>query len=342
MATALVGVVLMVLPSLAAGPPPTRISGLHAIGGHEKDLSRVPSAAEPDATGEPLGRATWGIAAGAMLASGVTGGLAWWIVHRQHRSLRQAADETRACLEQSRRQLRQAERLASAGKLAAGVAHEIRNPLTAIRIWLFSIRKAVCPDAELDRKFDIVSGELARLESLVENFLEFSKPAAPSLCELSVSTVIDRTLELACYQVRQKRIEVVREEPPELPRVRSDPRQLQQVLLNLLVNAVEAMPDGGEIRFRATLEKGESNGSMVVVHVQDSGPGIPDAARPWIFEPFYTTKGTGTGLGLSIAAEIMAGLGGRLVLESSTPAGTSFALWAPTVAVENGEQDPCR
>jgi len=245
-------------------------------------------------------------------------------------------------LDRSRSQLFELERLALVGKLAASMAHEIRSPLTAMKMWLFAIRTAAGQDAELHRRFDIVSGEMARLESIVGNVLEFSRPPVPTLRPQSVSAVIDKTFDLACHQIRQKRIRLSCDKPPMLPPVLADPQQLEQVFLNLLNNAVEATPEGGEIRFRAALEGDRGNGRRVVVRVQDTGPGIAESARSRIFEPFYTTKENGTGLGLYIAAQIMTRLGGRLVLEWPTPGGTSFAVWVPTAESEDHEQDPGR
>ena len=224
----------------------------------------------------------------------------------------------------------EAERLASVGKLTAGIVHEIRNPLTAITMWLFSIRRTVNPDPDLERKFEIVLSEVARLESLTRAVLEFSRPPAASLGPLHTSAIIDKTLELVRYQIQRQGLRVLHEEETKVPAVMADPGRLEQVFLNLLSNAMEAMPQGGEIHFRTSLECGPEGAPMVVVRVQDNGPGIPEQLQARIFEPFWTTKEEGTGLGLSIAARIMAELGGRLVLECSTPGRTSFAVWTPT------------
>lgn len=235
----------------------------------------------------------------------------------------------RLSLRRIRDQLFEAERLALAGKLAASMVHEIRSPLTAIKMWLFAIRTAVRPDAELNRKFEVVTEEMARLEGIVFAYLEFSRAAAPVLRPQCIASIIDKTANLACHQIRHKQIHFVCDNPLDLPPVMADPPQLQQVLLNLLNNSVEATPEGGEIRFRTAVEA-DRGGRSVVVRVQDTGPGIPPEVRSRLFEPFSTTKERGTGLGLYIATQIMARLGGKLVLENSTPQGTSFAVWVPT------------
>ncbi|MCL4853377.1 MAG: MCP four helix bundle domain-containing protein, partial [Bryobacteraceae bacterium] len=255
------------------------------------------------------------------------------------RALMSDMADTRSNLERSRHQLLQSEKLASVGKLAASVAHEIRNPLTAMKMWLFSIRKTVGQDPELDHSFDIVSEEMGRLESIVRNFLEFSRPPALKVRPQCVSEVIDKTLELACHQIEEKKIDLQYETTTELPPVMADREQLKQVLINLLTNAVEATPEEGRICVRTALEGDRQNGEMVVVRVQDSGPGIPEEVQRRVFEPFFTTKEQGTGLGLCIAAQIMGRHGGRLALESSTGQGTSFAVWIPAAVREKHEQD---
>ncbi len=284
--------------------------------------------------------ARWLVYAGMTLAAGL-GGLLVFLLFRGAAPLGQTEGQQQQ-LDRGRSQLMELERLALVGRLAAGMAHEIRNPLTAMKMWLFAIRTAVGADAELLRRLDIVSEEMARLEGLVGNVLEFSRPPVPIVRPQCVSAVIDKTFALACPLVRQKRIRLSCEKPPELPPVLADPQQLEQVFLNLLNNAVEATPVGGEIRFLAALERDQGKGPSVVVRVQDTGPGIPQAARPRIFEPFYTTKEHGTGLGLYIAAQIMTRLGGRLVLEPPAASGTSFAVWVPTAPGEIDEQNPGR
>ncbi len=258
------------------------------------------------------------------------------------RAMMSETDDNPSSLECRRSQLFQAERLALVGKLATSMAHEIRSPLTAIKMWLFAIRTAVAPNAELSRKFNIVSEEISRLEGMVRNFLEFPRPAAPTLRPQCILAIIDKTLDLAQHQIRQSRMRFLYEKPLELPQVLADPQQLEQVLLNLLNNAIEATSEGGEIRLLPTLQRVPGNGEYVVVRVQDTGPGIPEELRKRIFDPFYTTKENGTGLGLYIATQIMAQLGGKLVLERSTPGATSFAMWVPTAKTEEHEQDPRR
>jgi signal transduction histidine kinase len=246
------------------------------------------------------------------------------------RSLMSDVTDTRSHLKRSRVRLAHAEKLASVGKLASFVAHEIRNPLTAVKMWLFSIREAVKADADLDYKCGVVSQEITRLEGIVRNFLEFSRPPALRRQPCDVGPIIDRTLELIGPRIRQRGFRVVRDVPAVLPRVLADADQLKQVLINLLDNAADAMAHDGQIAISAAPERDADGRAMVVVRIRDDGPGMPDEVRERIFEPFFSTKDDGNGLGLCISARIMARHDGLLVLESTNCQGTVFAVWTPT------------
>ncbi len=245
------------------------------------------------------------------------------------RTLLSDVADTRTSLERSHNRLVIAEKLASVGKLAASVAHEIRNPLTAMKMWLFSIQEAVKGNPELDPQLCIVSDEINRLDRIVREFLEFSRPPALRCRAQEIGPVIDRTLSLQAVRLREKKICVLQRRSPRLPLVMADSEQLEQVLLNLLNNAVDAMSDGGELQIQVSAEKDADGRSMVVVRICDSGHGMPEDAQAHVFEPFFSTKEGGTGLGLCIAARIMAAHDGLLVLESSTERGTVFAVWTP-------------
>ncbi len=253
------------------------------------------------------------------------------------RALMSDVSSGRTVVELTRRRLMSAEKLASVGKLAASVAHELRNPLTAIKMWLFSIQKTIGPDQELDRKFGTISEEIARMENVIRNFLEFSRPLALKLQPHDASVLLDSTMELIGHHIEGRNIRIIRQDTRPLPRVRADADQLKQVFVNLLDNAAEVMAEGGEIHLSAAVEGDADGRTMVVVRIRDTGPGMPEDVRQRVFEPFYTTKEEGTGLGLCIAARIMARHGGRLVLESSTPQGTEFSVWMPTAEVEANE-----
>lgn len=252
------------------------------------------------------------------------------------RALMADVAETRSTLAESRGRLLNAEKLASVGKLAASVAHEMRNPLSSMKMWLYSIRKTAGVELSLDRKYQILSDEINRLESIVRNILEFSRPPLLKPRPCSVLQVIDKTLEIQRPWLETKKIHVVEHHAAGLPQVMADAEQLRQVFVNLLDNASEAMPEGGEISISTAVEVGANGATAVVARVRDTGQGIPEDVRSRLFEPFFTTKEQGTGLGLCIAANIMAEHGGQLAVESSTGGGTTFAIRIPT-AVESSD-----
>lgn len=258
------------------------------------------------------------------------------------RALMASVAESRATLAESRNRLVNAEKLASVGKLAASVAHEMRNPLSSMKMWLYSIRKTAGAEPSLDRKYQILADEITRLESIVRNILEFSRPPVLKLRPRSIVQVIDRTLEILHPWLETKKTRVVRHHAAGQPLVVADSEQLKQVFVNLLDNAAEAMPQGGEVSISSNVETDGRGLASVVVRVHDTGHGIPDDVRSRLFEPFFTTKEQGTGLGLCIAANIMAEHGGQLVLESSTPSGSTFAVRLPIAAEKTDEQDSRR
>jgi signal transduction histidine kinase len=249
-------------------------------------------------------------------------------VGRHLRRLMADVVDTQTSLQQSQERLSSAEKLASVGKLAASVAHEIRNPLAAVKMWLFSLRKAVGNRTDLDEKFQIITEEISRLEGIIRNFLEFSRPPALKCEHVPLGAIVQKTLVLLQRQIEEKKF-IIYSEIPADPIIHADPQQIQQVLINLLNNAFEATPEGGRIQVFARPEIDAGGRSMAVLRIQDSGPGVPEKVRQHIFEPFFTTKEQGTGLGLCIAANILARHGGRLVLEESSKTGASFAMWLP-------------
>ncbi len=250
--------------------------------------------------------------------------------------------ETRTTLQETHRRMLNAEKLAAVGKLAASVAHEMRNPLSSMKMWLYSIRKTASVDPALDRKLGIVSDEITRLESIVRNFLEFSRPPVLKRQPQCSVQLIQRTLELLGPWLETKSIRLLQHHATDLTPVLVDAEQLKQVFTNLLNNAADAMPGGGEISITSVAEPDADGSTSVVIRIRDHGQGIPDDIRPRLFEPFFTTKDDGTGLGLCIVASIMARHGGQLVLETSTPDGTTFAVRVPAAAERSNEQDPRR
>ena len=247
------------------------------------------------------------------------------------RAIMSDATRTRADLEDKQRRLLNAEKLAAVGKFAACAAHELRNPLGAMKLWLHELRRTAPGSAAVEKTCSVLEEEVSRLEELATSFLQHSKP--PQLCMRThdLRAIVDGTLEIGRQRFAEKRIRLVRENGQLLPQVAADANQLRQVLLNLIANAAEATPEGGEVRVRESCEPGPEGADEVVVRVSDSGPGVAEAIRAHLFEPFVTTKPRGTGLGLAVAADIVSRHGGRLELEPDGAPGAVFALHLPAL-----------
>ena len=229
-------------------------------------------------------------------------------------------------------QLIQAEKLAAMGQMLAGVAHELNNPLTAILGVTELLRERSGTDEAMQRQLELTHRQARRAARIVQNLLEFSRPASPQKKPLDVNVLIERTLQLQEHSLRRNQIAVHFQSQPGLPPVLGDGNQLIQVLLNLVTNAEQAIRevrDSGEVYIRMTLRAGR-----IAVTVQDDGVGIRPEALPRIFDPFYTTKrpGGGTGLGLSICMSIIREHGGTLDAKALPGGGSMFTLDLPIVA----------
>lgn len=234
-----------------------------------------------------------------------------------------------------------AEKLAAIGQLAAGVMHEINNPLATIAAIAESLtfkigdaRKAGASfSPDIDEYLNIIDNEVARCKQIVDGLLDFSRPKQPLRERVDLNEVVERTLLLLKHHVRFKRLTVERHLDPDLPRVpKASGEQLVQVFMALLLNAVDAMAGRtGTVVIRT--RRGRTPGEGVVAEVIDQGQGIPRSELAKIFEPFYTTKeaGKGTGLGLSICYGIVQDHGGRLEVESVAGQGSTFRVVLPSV-----------
>jgi signal transduction histidine kinase len=218
--------------------------------------------------------------------------------------------------------LRRAERLKTLGEMAAGMAHEVKNPLAAIRSSAQILRdRTEGKEAELA---GIVVSEVDRLDKVVKDFLEYARPARLEREPVRLTQVLESCMELLAPVVREHSVTINRKWPAGETAVGGDPNQLRQAFLNLMLNAIQAIPPGGFIEL-AVKQSGRE--TRVVVH--DNGPGIPADKLRHVFEPFFTTKAGGTGLGLAIAQRIVAEHGGRLLLESETGKGTTATVILP-------------
>ena len=245
------------------------------------------------------------------------------------RALESDMDQAYSQLVESREQIKQSEKLALVGKLAAGVAHSIRNPFTSVKMRLFSLERGLSLNETQKEDFDVIGEEIKHLDTIIRNFLEFARRPKLEKLPMSPSTVVDQTLELLRHRLESGQVAVRLEGLNPLPVVELDPDQLKEALVNLIMNACEAMGQGGRILIEGGRGVVEGLGLCAWLKISDSGPGIPEAIRADIFQPFYSTKEEGTGLGLPIVARIMEEHGGSIRLLDREGYGAVFLLAFP-------------
>lgn len=250
--------------------------------------------------------------------------------------LMEDVDQVQSQLRVSQKHLIEASKLASVGRLAAGVAHSIRNPLTSVKMRLFSLEGNLSANPDLQDDFRVISHEIRHIDNIVRNFLEFSRRPKLRMEPVSPSEVVDMALTLLSHRLESYGVEVELERDGPLPETEADPEQLREVLVNLMVNACEAtVPDperpagGGRITIAESREAHPELGQALVIRISDNGPGMPDEVKERVFEPFFTTKGEGTGLGLSIATRIIGEHGGHLTAESEPGRGAVMVIALP-------------
>jgi Amt family ammonium transporter len=237
-----------------------------------------------------------------------------------------------ARLEETQRQLFQSEKLAALGKLSAGIAHEIRNPLTSIKILIHSLVDERATDASREKDLAVIEAEIERVNKIIRQFLDFARPRPPSLEPMDVRTILEETLALLVYEMDAQKISLGRSYASDIPPVPMDREQMKQVFLNLLLNAIQAMERGGNLHvaLRRKAAPSEDGGRAVAeIAIQDTGPGIAEDIRKKIFEPFFSTKEEGIGLGLPIAQRIVEEHGGEVRVHSSPGQGTTFTVILP-------------
>lgn len=266
-------------------------------------------------------------------AGGVLGG--WAVTTGVRRSInrteRQLQDTT-ARLERTERDALRAEQLASVGQMAAGIAHEVRNPLAAIKILVQTAADPLRRAPFGSRDLTVLEQEITRLEQIVSGFLDFARPPQPDKQRFDVRILLEQAADTlrARADVQRVALEV---NAPHTVTVCADPNQLRQVVYNLLYNALDAQPTGGRICVGVAEEK-----SGVVLRVEDHGPGLPAGLRDRIFEPFVTAKPAGMGLGLSICRRVVEAHGGIIAAADRPGGGTTFMVRLPQSAtVSEGE-----
>lgn len=234
-------------------------------------------------------------------------------------------------------QLIQAEKLNALGQLSAAIAHEINNPLAGVLVYAQLLKKKF-GDSKFDK--DEATGTLSKIESavthcagLVKNLLDFARQTKPSLQPVKVSDVLDQVMSLVGHQAQMKHVGVAREEDNSLPSVMVDFGQIQQVFINLVVNAIQAMSEGGKLTIRASL----GGDGFLQVSFQDTGIGIPPENMDKLFTPFFTTREEvkGVGLGLSVSYGIVESHGGRIEVDSEVGEGSTFTVHLPVALEQN-------
>ena len=231
------------------------------------------------------------------------------------------------------------DRLVSLGELSAYVAHEIRNPLTGIRTTVQFVGSKLKPrDPRREDLLDVIK-ELDRIEQIITGLLMFARPPAarPQPCDLH--QVLDKTLDLLELQLGDAQVKLSRTYNEDLPLIYADPDLTQQVFLNLCLNAVQAMPEGGELKVATAVRRYRTRRSMVDVSFADSGVGIPRELMDKIFDPFFTTRSTGTGLGLPISVQIVREVGGVITAKNNPAGGAVFRVSYPVPAEPPGKPE---
>ena len=221
--------------------------------------------------------------------------------------------------ESHEKQIQQADKLATVGELAAGIAHEIRNPLAGIAAAVEVLaEKRDSQDREITEE---IQAQVKRLNTTLSDLLNFARPREPEIAPCNLADLAHRMLALIRPDAQKHQIQFVEEIPADLPAVSADATQIQQALLNLLLNATQAMPEGGTLTVKAV-----AVAQRVRLTIQDTGGGIAPEIREKIFSPFFTTKHRGTGLGLAITRTIMEKHGGTIAVDSQVGRGTMFTL----------------
>jgi two-component system, NtrC family, sensor histidine kinase PilS len=225
-------------------------------------------------------------------------------------------------------QVRQADRLATIGRLSANIAHEIRNPLASLSGAIEAMVRELPADPSRERLVEIVLHESERLNRIIRDFLEYARPAPMASHAVDLADLLEEVVLLVEHRSLPAELKVIREYGEKLP-ARVDPQQLHQAIWNLCINAVQAMPEGGELRVGGRVVPG-AEPPRLQLWISDTGHGIAESDLPQIFEPFFSTKAEGSGIGLALVYRVVQDHGGQIEVRSQPGAGTSFMLILPS------------
>lgn len=256
------------------------------------------------------------------LVGGIMGALGDRLKQARERAERNAEERAKAYdeLQKTFEQLLQAEKLSSLGELSAGIVHEVRNPLGAIKGAVEILEDELAPDSPRREFADLAKKEVERLDKLVGEFLRFARPASLAVEPNDLNRIVESVAALVEKQAAAQSVSIEKRLQENLPRVSVDAEQIRQVLLNLAINSLQAMPSGGRLVFRTFEQE-----NFCTIEVEDNGNGIDKEILPKIFDPFFTTKEKGVGLGLSVAHKIATQHGGKLTV-ANEPNKTIFSF----------------
>ena len=250
---------------------------------------------------------------------------------RAEEGLRQSEEKLRRQAQELEQQLIMSGRLVSLGEVTASMAHEFNNPLGIIMGFVEDVLSGMTPADPNYRALQIVQEESKRCKQIVGDLMEYSRPRSTDFCSTSITDVIEKTLQLVENRLYKQKIVLERKLSPGLPRIHADPQQLEQVLVNLYLNAIDAMPEGGKLTVEPKVEESDSVAPVTVITVADTGFGIEESDLARIFLPFFTAKKRrGLGLGLSICERIIKNHGGRIEVQSQLGEGTTFRIYLPS------------
>ncbi|HOL05154.1 MAG TPA: PAS domain S-box protein [Syntrophorhabdaceae bacterium] len=230
---------------------------------------------------------------------------------------------------EAERRIRESERLAHVGKLTTSLAHEIRNPLSSVKMNIQIITKKTDFDGNDKRRMEIIIQELSRLERILDEMLDFAKPIKLNLAMVSVNQIIDSCLDVLDVKIREKSIEIKKRYSKSIPSISMDYERMEQAIINIFLNSIEALPKKGLIEIETKMD---SRGKNIKINIGDNGPGISQENLPYIFDPFFSIKKKGTGLGLTNVKRIVEAHGGSVEVGLRRPKGVVFTITMPVRA----------